>query len=51
MLTDNLSEVDVACTTISTNAAAEKHICVRELVNAVAADRWFAHACVYFVLS
>ena len=39
MLTDNLSEVGVACTTIGTNTAAEDHICVRKLVNAVAADR------------
>ena len=50
MLIDNLSEVGVACTTIGTNAAAEEHICVRKLDDAVAVDRWWsAHACVVYI--
>jgi len=38
MLADNLSEVDVACTAISANTAAEQYIGVPERVNVVAAD-------------
>ena len=37
MLADNLSEVDVACTTISADAAAEQHVGVPDRVNVAAA--------------
>ena len=51
MLADNLSEVDVACTAISANTAAEQYIGVPERVNVVAADTWFPHdACVVVVV-
>ncbi len=51
MLADNLSEVDVACTAISANTAAEQYIGVPERVNVVAADSWFRHdACVVHLL-
>ena len=48
MLIDNFSEVHIAWTTVSPNAAAEQHIGVGEHFNGVAADRWWfahAHAC------
>ena len=51
MLTNNLSEVDVACTTISANATAEQHVGVPMRANAnVAVDRRLPHdACVVVV--
>ena len=40
MLTDNISEVDIARTAIDTNATAQKHVGV---AGHVSADRWFVH--------
>ncbi len=51
MLADNLSEVDVACTTVGADTAAEQHVGVPYRVNVAAGWRRFAHdACVVFYL-